>query len=152
VVCLPADRATDGLTPIVEQAIARVGADRGRKNRRLRWDAPVFATKPGYRQHRGARCAGLGEATAHHRPADHIGLKLHQEVIAGRAAIGCETLERMTEIGLHCGKDVGDPKSDGFDRRTGKMGWPRAEREAGDQAAGFSGSVGRTETYEGGNE
>ena len=71
----------------------------------------------------------FGDVRALNRDADHVGLELHKLVVARRAAVDEQSLDRSAAR-AHRVQNVGDLMGDGIERRAGE-GHPRhAKRKA----------------------
>ena len=103
-------------------------------------------------EQRGADGGGVARVATDDRAADQVRLQLEQPVVATRAAVGSELVERPLEVALEGADDVGDLVRDRLDRRERELRAPRRERETGDPSACVRPPPGRAETRERGDD
>ena len=101
---------------------------------------------------RGAERRRLGHLRPHDRHAEQVGLKLHQQLLAGGAAVDAQLRQIDSRVGLHRFEQVGDLEGDALERGAGDVAGGRAAREPDDRAARVGIPVRRAQAGERGHE
>ena len=147
------ERAADGDAPLREQPLRLLGVERRLVARGRRpGELESLDTRPGADgksgQRRGAECGRLTLRGYLDGDPREIGLKLHQEAVGRRAAVGPQDVE----LDLHRIEHVARLEGDCLERRTDEMLALRPARQSRDQSACLWRPVRRTESGKRRNE
>ena len=107
------------------------------------------------RQSRGVRRAEhgrLGDCRADHRKAEHVGLELHQHLVAHHAAVDFERRQFETGVGFHRFEHVTRLIGNRLQSRPGDVAGTAVARESGDHAPGVCAPVRCEQAAECGDE
>ncbi len=100
----------------------------------------------------GAQAGRLGHLGPNDLGAQDVGLKLHQEIVDGGAAVDLEPLQRHAAVGVHGLQHFTRLVADRFQRGAHDVGPVDVAGQADDDAAGVAAPVGGEESAEGRHE
>ena len=102
-----------------------------------------------FRRQACQECRSQARRLEHSRPLDgqteHVGLHLHEQIVAAGTSVDTQPLEAHTRILLHAVDDVGNRQSDRFERRAGDVAPARGPRDPDHEPPGKGIPVGRAQ-------